>query len=283
MTKRVLLVSANGGVGLAVARKLIARRYSVIATVSRPEKLDEFRRRIPGCERVMALDLTDDQRIAEVVGEVAAGTPPLDGVIVCAAISPFAPAETTPLAAFRAVMQVNCVSHLQIYQCAMPALRQSRGRIVFIGSVSGRVATPMMAAYCASKFALEGLTDVMRQEARAFGVDVVLLQPGTIDTPIVARSRDSLAAALRDLPEPERALYGTLYAQIKHRVDIALNGHEMMPADLVADALIHALEVARPEARYPIGSEADFLLAASRSKSDRELDDLILGVYQSTP
>jgi NAD(P)-dependent dehydrogenase (short-subunit alcohol dehydrogenase family) len=285
--RSTLLIGANGGVGAAAARKMLDRGYRVTATVSRPERQKSFTHQMPGCRRVIPLDLSDsaitERSVAEMVAEITAAEGRLDAVIVCAAVSPFAPAETTSLEMFRRTMEINCVSHLAIYRAAMPALRACRGRFVFTSSLSGRVATPMMGAYVASKFALEGLADVMRQEAGAWGVEVILLQPGTIDTPIVSRSRDALAAAIPALPAEERLLYGKLYRQMQYRVVSALDAGGLMPPEVVADAVIHAIETPQPLPRYRIGADAEFLIGASRTKSDREMDSLVLDIYGSSP
>jgi NAD(P)-dependent dehydrogenase (short-subunit alcohol dehydrogenase family) len=283
MTRSALLIGANGGVGTAVARKMIERAYSVVATVSQPAKIAAFARDVPGCARVLALDLSSADRTEDVVRNLVAESAALDAVVVCAAISPFAPAEMTPLDMFRKTMEVNCVSHLAIYRAAMPALRKTRGRFVFTSSLSGRVATPMMSAYVASKFALEGMADAMRQEASEWGVEVILLQPGTIDTPIVTRSRDAIAAAIPTLPDNERALYGKLYKQMQYRVLDALSAGGLMHPDVVANAAIDAIENPNPPPRYRLGADAEFLIEASRTKSDREIDALILDIYRSSP
>jgi NAD(P)-dependent dehydrogenase (short-subunit alcohol dehydrogenase family) len=283
MTQNILLLGANGGVGRAVAQALLSREFTVLATVSRPEIVSVLQREVPGCRRVVPLDLSNADLLAPALGRLIDDLPRLDGVVVCAAVSPFAPAEMTALEVFRTTMEINCVSHLAIYQAALPALRLSKGRLVFTGSLSGRVATPMMGAYVASKFALEGLADVMRQEASAWEVEVILLQPGTIDTPILRRSRDALAATVARLEDPERGLYGRLYRQMLYRVNAALEAGGIMPAATVAAVVVEALVCPNPQARYRVGADAEFLIEASRTKSDREIDALVLDIYRSAP
>jgi NAD(P)-dependent dehydrogenase (short-subunit alcohol dehydrogenase family) len=283
VSRTVLAIGANGGFGSALTRKMLARGYSVAATVSRPEKLGVFLREFPECSQVVALDLADGDRIAGVLGDVLTQIPQLDAVVVCGAVAPLAPAEMTPLNMFRETMEVNCLSNLAIYQTTMQALRRNRGRLILTSSYSGRVATPMMAAYVASKFALEGLTDVIRQEARQWGVEVVLLQPGMIDTPMIRRTQSTLATTIAALPEQQRILYGTLYRQMKYRADSALEAGGITSPDVAADAAIRAIEADVPQSRYPIGADAEFMVAASKTKSDREIDDLVLDIYRSAP
>jgi NAD(P)-dependent dehydrogenase (short-subunit alcohol dehydrogenase family) len=283
MARNVLLIGANSGLGRAVARKLIGRGDSVTALVSQQATLEQFERDIPGSRRVLALDLADAEGVRDFAATLIPKVTPLNAVVFCAAVSPFAPAEMSSLDEFRRTLEINCISLLAVYQSAMPALRRGGGRLVITSSLSGRVATPMMGAYVASKFALEGLADVMRQEASEWGVPVIVLQPGTMDTPVLNRSRDALAARLAALSESERALYGRLYRQMLYRVEEALAAGGLMRPEVVADAVIEAIDSPHPLPRYRIGADAEFLIEASRTKSDREIDAIILDLYRSAP
>lgn len=283
MGKHVLVISANGGVGLEVTRAMLAHGCTVTATVSRPEKLADFRREVPQCANAIALDLANADAVRAALEELIPTMGRLDAVVNCGATSPFAPMEFTSFATFRQVMEINCLANLAIFQAAMPALRLSKGRLIMISSLSGRVATPMMGAYCASKFALEGLADTMRQEAGAWGVEVILLQPGNIDTPVIRQARDALAAAIPQLSEQERALYGTLYRQMAYRVTATLDAGGIMPAEQVAEAAIEAMDSTDPEPRYPVGADAELLIQMSHTRSDRDIDALVLDIYRSAP
>lgn len=283
MNKTVVVVGANGGAGLAVTRALLGKGYRVAATVSRPEKVDSFRREVAGCIDAIALDLADADGLKTVLAAWLTKIGQVDAVIVCGAVAPFAPAEMTDLAVFRQTMEINCLSNLAIYQSCLPALRATQGRLVLTGSYSGKIATPMMASYVASKFALEGLTDVLRQEAGEWGVKVVLLQPGSIDTPMVRRSQAALAQTIDGLSGDERRYYGKLYRQMKYRADSAIADRTFTPAGAVAEAALEAIESKEPETRYPVGSDAEFLVEASRTKSDREIDEIVLEIYRSAP
>lgn len=276
--KTAIVVGAGGGVGGALARQLIERGYYVIATVSRPEKIADLRRDLPTCGDIIALDLSDAESTREVLTQVMGSLARLDSVIVCAADGPaFRPAEFMPLTAFRRAMEINCVSNLAIYQATMPALRRDGGRIVFVGSLSGRVGTPLMSGYVASKFGLEGLVDVMRMEAGKWNVEVVLLQPGGIDTKMVASSKDAATQALNAAGTQERELYDDLYQQTIGRVG---ESKALPTPDSVAAVCIEAMECEKPEPRYRVGRDAEYLIAASRTKSDREVDELVLGAYR---
>lgn len=280
MPKTVLVISANGGIGAAVTRAAILDGHRVIATVSRAGKMEAFRKEFPGCAHVLALDLSAAERMALELSAVLRQFDRVDGVVVCGAISPFVPLETTPLTLFREVLEVNCVAHLAIYQTVMPALRESRGRLIFTGSLSGRIGSPMQGAYVASKFALEGMVDVMRQEASRWGVEIVLLQPGNTDTPAIPRASKELTAAIEQLSGQERELYGELYVRMQQLVDTAIASAPTTAPDVVAAAALHALTASEPATRYRLGADAEYLIEATRTKSDRELDALILANFR---
>jgi NAD(P)-dependent dehydrogenase (short-subunit alcohol dehydrogenase family) len=283
MARDILLIGANGGMGRAVARKLIDRGDSVTALVSGQATLGQFEREVPGSRRVLALDLADSESVRNGIAALIPEVTPLHAVVFCAAFSPFAPAETMSLSEFRRTLEINCVSHLAVYQAVMPALRRDKGRFIVTSSLSGRVATPMMGAYVASKFALEGLADAMRQEASEWGVPVIVLQPGTIETPALTRSRDALKAKLAGLSGDESRLYGQLHRQMLYRVEEALASGTLMQPATVADAVVAAIDSPDPLPRYRVGADAELLIEASRTKSDREIDEIILGIYRSAP
>lgn len=279
-SRTVLLVGANGGVGSALARRLVAEGFAVVATVSRPEKLDAYSNSQPGLASVTTLGLSNAQEVRERVAALVADLDRLDAVVSCSAMSPFGPAETTPLEQFNTTMEVNCVANLALYQATIPALRASRGHLVVVGSLSGRVATPMMCSYVASKFALEGLVDVIRQESAQWGVKTSLLEPGGIDTPMIERSRDAVAIALADLA-PEAHLYRDMYAQMLARLSVRRPAGTMTSPEEVADVVLRILDDPDADARYPIGADARYLIEASRTRSDREVDAIVLKAYRS--
>jgi NAD(P)-dependent dehydrogenase (short-subunit alcohol dehydrogenase family) len=122
----------------------------------------------------------------------------------------------------------------------------------------------------------------MRQEASEWGISVIVLEPGAMDTPS-HRSRDALAARLTALSDEEKGLYGKLYRQMLYRVDEALAAGGLMRPEVVADVVIEAIDSPDPLPRYRIGADAEFLIEASRTKSDREIDAIILNLYRSAP
>ena len=278
-----LLIGANGGMGRAVARALLDTGYALTATVSRRAAIDPFLADCPSCEAVEALDLSDAVAVKERIAALSSRLSRVDAVVVCSAVAPCAPAEMVAIEEFRRTIEINCTAALAIYQATIPHLRKTRGRLVLTGSYSGKVATPVMAAYVASKFALKGLTDVLRQEAQGWGVEIVLIQPGALDTPMMRRTQEDLGHTIANLSADQAERYGDLYRQMKYRADEALAKGTYSSPEAAAAGVIEALRDNPPSTRYPIGDDASYMLNLAKTSSDREIDDVILDIYRSAP
>lgn len=277
MKKKILVVGAAGGVGLAVTQALLATDCSVVATVLNESEATALQQAAPNVAQTLRLDLALADSIAPALREHLDG---LQAVVVCAAIGPTGPLETLPLATLRTTLEVNSIACVAIYQACMPALRRSRGRLVFLSSFSGKVALPFVGAYSGSKFALEGLADVMRREAAPFGVQVSLIEPGGINTPMV---HGQLAGARRqrDALTPEvRALYGPLYDNYIKVFQHALGAGGLKPST-VADTVLSALNAEAPEARYIVGDDALFMVKQVAAMPDVQADQTLAGFLAS--
>lgn len=272
MSRNVLVVGAPGGVGLAVTQRLLAQDERVIASVLNSAEAALLRATAPGVAQILTLDLGDAESVSVTLRKELSA---LDAVVVCAAIGPTGPLEILPLVTLRKTLEINSIAGVAIYQACMPLLRSSHGRIVFLSSFSGRVALPFVGAYSGSKFALEGLADVMRREAAAFGVHVILVEPGGISTPMVQGQLDA-ALRERDALTPEmKTLYGAMFDTYVKVFEHALSGG--MPASRVAETVTEALGAASPEARYVVGDDAQFMCKTVAAMPDHEADRTLAG------
>ncbi|MFW6079639.1 MAG: SDR family oxidoreductase [Gemmatimonadota bacterium] len=259
MAKRprtALITGASTGIGRTTALHLDRRGMRVFATVRREEDADSLRRDASDRLRPLFLDVTDGESIAATVDAVtrAVGDAGLDGLVNNAGIAVGGPLELLPIDAFRRQFEVNVVGQLAVTQAVLPAIRRARGRIVNVGSVAGRATLPLVGAYAASKHALEAMTDALRMELRHWGVQVAIVEPGAVRTPIWERSVAAVERMLARLPERARSLYGPLIDGI---MEFALRSAETgIPPERVAKAIEHALTVARPRTRYLIGRDA---------------------------
>jgi NAD(P)-dependent dehydrogenase (short-subunit alcohol dehydrogenase family) len=271
MGAQALVVGAAGGVGLEVTKQLAAAGYRVVSTVMDAAQRDALLAAVPEIAGIAIIDLAQADGIAAGLAPLLDADAPLDAVAVCAAISPYGPIETTPLSALRRTFEINTFADVAVYQAVMPHLRRTKGRLAMISSMAGRVAFPFLGAYSASKFALEALADVMRREAAKWGVDVILVEPGGIQTGMVTDQQKTIVRDKAALTHGERALYGDLYDAFEKAVH---GGYDSAtPPAAVAAVIVRALTAPeKPEARYPVGPDAEYLCAASRTRTDRELD-----------
>lgn len=275
----VVVTGASSGIGEACVRRLAGMGFRVFAGVRTPEDGERLRALHPGIVP-LRLDVTDADAIAAAAEQVAGavGTAGLAGLVNNAGIAVPAPIEFQPIEDFRRQIDVNLIGQVAVTQAFLPLLRAARGRIINVGSIGGKVAVPLLGAYAASKFALEGVTDTLRRELRPFGIQVSIVEPGTIATPIWEKgiaSGDELVASMP--PEAER-LYGTLVATVRSAsADGASNG---LPPDVVAKDVAHALTAKRPRTRYLVGREAKSRGTLARFAPDRFMDAAIARVMK---
>jgi NAD(P)-dependent dehydrogenase (short-subunit alcohol dehydrogenase family) len=274
MTRTALVTGASTGIGEACARRLDAMGWRVFAGVRREADAEALRRGASPRLVPVRLDVTDAAQVGAAAGAVAAavGDAGLDALVNNAGIVVAGPLECLPLAEVRAQLEVNVVGVVAVTQACLPLLRRARGRIVNIGSISGRSAAPFIGAYSASKFALEALTDALRVELAPWGIEVAVIEPGAIATPIWAKSEALAERNLAAAGPGAGALYGAAMAAMRRVVGDA--ARRAAPADRVADAVAHALTARRPRTRYLVGADARLQAALARLLPDRLRDRL---------
>ncbi len=275
----VVVTGASSGIGEACARRLAAIGFDVFAGVRKPEDGERLQRDIPGVT-ALALDVTDADSIsaaARAVGDKTAGRG-LAGLVNNAGVAVPAPLEHQPIDDFRRQIEVNLIGQVAVTQAFIPLLRTARGRIVNMSSIGGKVAVPLLGAYAASKFALEGFSDSLRRELRPWGIEVAVVEPGTIATPIWDKgivSGDELQAQMS--AEAARD-YGALIATVRSASE--RGAQTGLPPDAVARDVAHALTASKPRTRYLVGREAKSRAAIARYLPDRFMDSAIARVMR---
>ncbi len=241
----VLVTGAARGIGRATVERLAASGWDVVAGVRRLSDADPLL-----SDRVTAvqLDLTSAEDLAALDGALPTR---LDAVVNNAGIVVGGPVEGLDLDGLRHQLEVNVVGQVAVTQAVLPRLRASRGRVVFVSSVSGLIATPMTGAYNASKFALEAVADALRMEVRPWGVEVVVVEPAQTDTALWQDAETMLEQAEAALTPEHRALYAGHIAG--WRRSIPASQKAAVPADAVAADVLRALTATRPRARYVVG------------------------------
>lgn len=272
MTRAVLVTGASRGIGHATSVRLANAGWRVFAGVRRREDGEALRERSTSIEPVL-LDITDGAQIAAVVERIGEATgSALHGIVNNAGIAVAGPLEFLPLAELRRQLEVNVVGQMAVTQAMLPMLRAAQGRIVFIGSIAGLSAMPFTGPYSASKFALEALADSLRVELRPWGIEVVLIEPGVIATPIWETSTAAADRILADAPPTLQEFYGERLEGLRRR---AAKGMEGLPPDVVAKAIEHALTANTPRTRYLIGRDARTRLWLERMLPARARDRVI--------
>jgi NAD(P)-dependent dehydrogenase (short-subunit alcohol dehydrogenase family) len=255
--RSALVTGASSGIGRATVRRLDAAGWKVFAGVRKEEDADALRAESSERLEPLMLDVLDADAIAAAGERVAAEPGGLDGLVDNAGAAVAGPLEALPIEDFRRQVELNLTAQLAVTQAMLPAIRVARGRVVLISSMGGRVALPLTGAYHAAKFGLEGLGDSLRQELAPWGIKVVLVEPGSIDTPIWSSGEED-ADRIFDKASPRlRELYGGAVERYRQVVkDTAERG---VPPEKVAARIEHALTASRPRARYLVGMDAQVM------------------------
>jgi NAD(P)-dependent dehydrogenase (short-subunit alcohol dehydrogenase family) len=282
----VLLTGASTGIGRATALLLAGSGWKVLAGVRKATDGEALQ--AAGGEQVIPveLDVTDHaqiERAAELVAELTgsskgggAGTGAsspgrLDALVNNAGVGFGGPLELIPEESLRAQFDVNVFGQVAVTRALLPALRAARGRIVIVSSVGGRVALPFSAPYGASKHALEAIGDALRGELHSSHIDVCLIEPGSVQTPIWAKSREQ-AGQVSIPPELQRE-YGHLPAAFEKTLhDTERRGVE---PELVAETIEQALTARRPRTRYLVGRDARAMVLGKALLPDRIFDLIV--------
>jgi NAD(P)-dependent dehydrogenase (short-subunit alcohol dehydrogenase family) len=273
--RRVVVTGASTGIGEATALHLHQLGFSVLAGVRRDEDAERLREQ--GLTPIL-LDVTVAEQLAAARAEFA--DQPLAGLVNNAGITRGGPLEFVPVDDMRQQMEVNVIGQLAVTQAFLDALRAGRGRVVNVGSISGRLATPITGPYVVSKFALEGMTDVLRRELHSQGIDVVMVEPGGVKTPLMSKTSLGFEQIFRDGPPELAQRYGPMImTALEHTTKI--DRHTGMDAHVVAKVIGKALTVRRPRTRYLVGRDAILAATMARFIPDRVMDRLILSLVKS--
>jgi NAD(P)-dependent dehydrogenase (short-subunit alcohol dehydrogenase family) len=262
----VLVTGASTGIGEATALHLKQLGFDAVGAVRKDQ--DAERLRSQGL-RTVKLDVADPASIAAARAELGDG--PLAGLVNNAGIAVAGPLEFLPLDQLRLQLEVNVVGQLAVIQQFLPALRAGRGRIVNLSSIGGRFALPLVGPYNASKFALEGISDSLRRELHGQGVDVILIEPGGVKTPIWGKSNELADELQQQMPPEAERLYGRLIDGVR-RATIEIAQEKGIEPTEVAEVIGKALTAKRPRTRYLVGTDAKIRGPMAKLLPDRLMD-----------
>ena len=270
----VIITGASSGIGAATARELARRGFHVLAGVRRERDGDAIQG--PGIEPLI-IDITNPDHIQALITRVR-GDPQgraVRALVNNAGIGVNVPFEAFAIDEWRRLFEVNLFGQVAVTQALLPALIRSRGRVVNIGSVGGKVAMATYGPYAATKFALEAVSDSLRREMAPFGVGVVVVEPGAVRTEMPGRaiaSAHKLASAMT--PEQSQR-YGALVYAINAQTASHTTSGSGLPADAAAKVIAKAITVRKPRTRYTVGRDAALITRLTRILPDRILDRFI--------
>ena len=249
----IIVTGASTGIGYATAMRL-AQSGSVVYAGVRKEADRERMSVVHENIRPIILDVTVPADVTRAVETVRAAGLPLRAVVNNAGIAVAGPLEFLPVEVLRTQFEVNVIGPVALAQASLPLLRETRGRVVFIGSIAGRLAAPFVGPYSASKSALASIADALRQELSPFGIHVSLLEFASVKTPIWQKGREGKDALIASMPPQAMTYYGPLVDAIVKQT--RQEEREGMDPDVIAKTVQAAIVAARPRERYVIGRKA---------------------------
>lgn len=270
MKKVILITGASSGMGKAMALGLLQQGHTVYGAARRIEKMQELK---AAGVRVLEMDVTDDAAMVNGIHAIVQQEGRIDVLVNNAGFGSYGAVEDVPVADARYQLEVNVIGAARLARLVIPHMRkQHYGRIINISSIGGKFATALGGWYHASKFALEGLSDSLRNEVQPFGIDVVVIEPGGVQSEWSDIAADNLVktsgnGAYQKLVEQFAAL------QKKH-------GHRAAEPAVIVQLVQHAIEAKTPKTRYTGGFMAKPLLFLRRLLPDRTFDKMMMSQFK---
>lgn len=282
----IVITGASTGIGAACALRMDQRGYRVFAGVRRAADGEQLRSLASDRLTPLMIDVTNQRSIEDATAMVATaiGDHGVAGLVNNAGIAVTGPVEYLDLERYRQQFEVNYFGQIAVTQAFLPAIRRATGRIVMMGSIAGRVSAPFLSPYAGTKHALEALTDSLRVELGPWGIEVAIVEPGEIKTPIWDKGIANADDALAEMPEEAISRYEPFIEPIREYARAA--NETGLDASKVADAVEHALTAKRPKTRYLVGRDARIQATAKKWLPDRLVDRLTrsqLGLPKSLP
>lgn len=273
MNKTAFITGASSGIGEATANQLLQDGYKVFAGARRLDRMANLASR---GATLVPLDLTDDASIVGAVEAITNAAGRIDVLVNNAGYGSYGALEDVPLDEARRQFEVNVFGLARLCQLILPMMRaQGSGKIVNVTSIGGKIWEPLGSWYHATKFAVEGLSDCLRVEVERFGIDVIIVEPGAIQTEWAGIASEGL---LRASGTGAYAAYARRHARM---LDSTTTSRLPSPPDVVAKTILRAVSAKRPKTRYATGGGARTILFLKRILPDRIFDRLIWQVSQA--
>jgi len=272
MSKAVVLVTgASSGIGFETALALKRKNYVVYGAARRTERLKELEKR--GINTI-AVDVTDEESMLSCMETIASHEGRIDILINNAGYGSYGAVEDVPIEEAKRQFDVNVFGLARMSQLALPYMRkQGYGRIINISSMGGKLYTPFGGWYHATKYAVEALSDCLRMETEAHGIDVVIIEPGGINTQWGVIAADNLEKVSENGPYEEEA------TRLAKRIRKRYTGYKMTEPKVIADTIVTAVMVKKPKTRYLVGYGAKPSVLLRKLLPDRLFDKLVSKLF----
>ena len=268
----VVITGASTGIGAATARELAQRGFHVLAGVRRDQDADAIRG--PGIEPLI-LDITNPDHVRALATRVH-GDPQgraVRALVNNAGIGVNVPVEVFAIDEWRRLFEVNFFGHIAVTQALLPALIRSKGRVVNISSVGGKIAMATYGPYAGTKFALEAVSDSLRREIAPSGVQVVVVEPGAVRTEMPDRAMATAHELATTMTPEQTERYGGLVHAITSQA--ASHTNSGLPAEAAAKVIAKAVMARKPRTRYTVGRDAALITRLTRILPDRTIDRIL--------
>ncbi|MDX1891544.1 oxidoreductase [Mycolicibacterium sp. 050158] len=260
--KTLFITGVSSGLGRAFATGALDAGHQVVGTVRKPEDITAFES-LAGRAHGLLLDVTDDAAVVSAVADVESSIGPIDVAIANAGYGVEGTFEETPLSEMRAQFATNVFGVAATLQAVLPFMRERRaGHLMAVTSMGGLMAVPGMSAYCASKFAVEGMLESIRKEVASFGIHVTAIEPGSFRTDWAGRSMTRAERTIGD--------YDELFDPIR-AARVKASGNQLGNPAKAAEAILTILDETEPPAHLVLGSDALRLIGAARAAVDDDL------------
>ena len=258
--KIVLITGASSGIGKSTSLKLIDNGYVVYGTARRVENMIEISKK---GVKTLFMDVTNDKSMRECVDKIIEEQGQIDVLINNAGYGSFGSLEDVSIEEARNQFEVNVFGLARLTQLVLPYMRKQRsGKIINVSSVVGKLSLPFSGWYCATKHALEALSDSLRLEVKEFGIKIIVIEPGAIKTKFGDVAYEKLKQSSINTP------YKNKVAKLLEMIKSTKGS----PVEVVSNTIVKALKSKNPSARYPTGGNSGLFLGIKRLMPDRIMD-----------
>lgn len=269
MTKVALVTGSSSGIGYETSILLARNHFTTYASMRNLKKSDDLLKIISNEKiplKVIQLDVDDDNSVTNAVKTIVEENSRKDILVNNAGFDMFGPLEDLTIDEIKAQFETNFFGLIRATKAVIPTMRkQQSGTIVNISSLGGRIGLmPFLTAYHASKFAVEGFTESLRQELAEFNIDVILIEPGAIRSSFIDNSKNAKNYNPQDSP------YSNMIQKVFEGFESVM-GDSSSPRD-VAETILNAVNTSTPNMRYPVGKDAEYALKVRAKLSDKEME-----------